>query len=105
MIIFGLYYFKPKKTKGIVMSAKTDLTRNATVRKRYLSPLSISCLLILPFILASCSKPMPMSGATAWSGGQTFDALAVEGVTARTGKLVVAIPGSGTVSGVREAAA
>ncbi len=86
------------------MSVKTEFARNATIRKRHLPPLSIFSLFLLPFLLPACSKPIPMSGATAWSGGQTFDALAVEGVTARTGKLVVAIPGSGTVSGVREAA-
>ncbi len=53
---------------------------------------------------AACSKPIPMSGATAWVGGQTFETLAVEGVTASRGRLVVSIPGSGTVAGVREAA-
>lgn len=52
----------------------------------------------------SCTRSQPMSGATAWEGGQAFDALAVEGVTAGVGRLVVTIPGSGTVMGVREAA-
>lgn len=51
----------------------------------------------------SCSKDVPMSGATAWVGGQGFDPLAVEGVTATEGKLVVTIQGSGTVTGIREA--
>jgi len=60
--------------------------------------------LIVSIPVTSCSKPEPMSGATAWVGGQAFEALAVEGVTASEGMLVASVPGSGTLLGVREAA-
>lgn len=67
-------------------------------------PATVMAITVLAGLtLLGCSKNIPMSGATAWVGGQTFEELAVEGVTAQSGKLVVSIPGSGTVAGVREA--
>lgn len=66
--------------------------------------LVIVALLVVAAIFTACSKAVPMSGATAWSGGQTLETVAVEGLRAKTGSLVLTIPGSGPVTGQKEAA-
>jgi len=66
--------------------------------KRIIAAAALSVL-----FLACSEKNDAISGATAWEGGQTLDAVAVEAVTVARGSLVDSISASGTVQGVNEA--
>ena len=65
--------------------------------------LPVLVVISAPFVILACGKPDGVAGATAWEGGQTPQALAVESLVVARGSLTEEIGASGTVAGVREA--